>query len=462
MKLKNVSASQLTTFKRCNRKWYWEKIEGFRSSGSVATRRGTAIHHALEHFVKNWDDWEVVEVDIESGQVVAGHEEMPEEENPKSEYVAVRRFLEAAKDYIPSPFSSDVVLEQMINMPTGEGMPPWLGFIDLLEDCGRITDYKTTSSIKSYSKSPEDLMTDIQAMSYAKYVLDISPDMKEVPLRWLYLETRNKIKVNVKESEITVSREHVESEWNKAMPLVAEMVKIAAAEAGSQSVTPNVEACNDFGGCPHKDRCGVTALSGLFEKKETGSMGFLDTLKAQTPTKEEPAKEVPAKEVPAKEIQREMHQEVLSKDAAPRTTPKTGPAEPKTPKKKAAKKKAPAKAPDKTAVEAPAKAPVDGPKTPFRLFVDCAPIKCGNFVLLEDLMGPLLDKLNADCQEHMQKPSVWLLPFGEQKAAISGMVAEMAKTLTGDVVAMSGDMHSRDVLPLLVPFASEVIRSFRG
>lgn len=451
MKLKNVSASQVSTFARCKRRWHWEKIMGFRSPSSRAMRRGTAIHYALELYLETGEVIGAVEVDIAKGSVTKNTspktlKEPPKEAEGLTEWWPTKRYVESVKGFLPPPGSAKgpnkVYLEKEFSIPTLDGNgPPWIGFIDLLEETEhgiKVTDYKTSSDIRRYAKSKTELETDIQSNAYAKFVFDISEELNEVEARWLYLETRNKVKVNTAEVCVTLKREEIEENWNKAMKLVAEMVQLAEIE-DTLSIEPNPEACPDHGGCPHRDRCGLSALKGMFSELGTGvkkgsSMGFLKGLK-------EKINEVETEE---------MVKGVLSEDSASRETSDEEFKELTDKKKKTKKTK---KTSTKSSTDdTKANKEIKEVTKSFTLYVDCIPTKGGNYQLLHELVAPLMEK-------HGGLEAFWDLDFSGQKKALSIIGKDISKTASDkgfDVVAISSEMFARDIISIMSIVAHKV------
>lgn len=240
-KLKNVSASQLHTFNRCRRKWAWEKLAGKRGPSTHAQRRGTAIHHALEQYATDGQILDEVVVDETSGQVSA----------KGTDVIKVKRFVMAIKDLIDE--EEIVELEGKISLETFPGGPPWLGFIDVLA-AERVIDYKTTSNFR-YAKTPGDLLNDPQACSYVLSVFRKYPEAKEFDVRFIYLQTSNKVKVNVKVVNATFTRADCERVFEDAVVSVREMVQLSKITKDPNTVEANLKACMDFGGCPHRTYC---------------------------------------------------------------------------------------------------------------------------------------------------------------------------------------------------------------
>ena len=522
MGLRNVSASQVQTFSRCKRKWHWEKIGGHRQPSTRAMRRGTAIHYALEIYLKRGHITGGVEVDIKTGNATHNITDSKPPEPDKSrteggEWWATKRYVEAVKHLLPKPQCDggpEVMLEHKFSIPTlgGEG-PPWLGYLDLLEEdviieetdadeeflpsvplpriLDRVNDYKTSSDLRRYAKKRSELIDDIQANAYAKYVFDLDPDAEEVAARWIYMETRNKVKVNILEVPVVLSRSGVEANWAKAMEMVKEMVELSEVK-DTLTLEANPDACGDFGGCPHVGRCGLSALGGAFaglksnstnKNNKDGSMGFLKGLKNKmdkAPTEGDGSGQI-TEDVTG----------ILSGDAETRTTSDED-AEKLSKKKKpgkktAAEKKAAAaatkaaKAAEKAAAaaEAAAKAAEDaaaaeddaeGPpaaKAPkaskkgkaggtsgFTLYIDCIPTKGVEYALLSDLVAPFIE----DCGGLEE---FWGMSFAQQKAAL-GVIAKGIGKAGGHVVAFSSHTYSSDVVPGLIVQASKVVMGTKG
>ena len=255
MKLTHVSASQVKTFQRCNRRWYFEKIMKKRGPSTHSQRRGTAIHEALEVFVKTGETIEEVHTNIESGRVVP-------DSSDESETFLVKRFVEATKEHILD--EEVIAVEGKISLETFPGGPKWIGFIDLLST-ERVIDYKTTTNLR-YAKTPADLLEDVQSCSYALSVFRKFPQADEFDVKFIYIHTGNKIKVNIKPVEATFTREKCEEVFLKAVGDVKKMV-IFAQKTDPDEIPCNSDACMDFFKlCDHSAYCKRTHKSS-FETK---------------------------------------------------------------------------------------------------------------------------------------------------------------------------------------------------
>ena len=258
--LPHVSASQVKTFQRCNRKWYFEKIMGKRGPSTHAQRRGTAIHEALEIYIKTGEIVDEVHTNVITGRVIPSPTG-PANEEETSETFLVRRFVEATKEHIDH--EKVVAVEGNMRLETYEGGPDWIGFIDLLTT-KRVIDYKTTSNFR-WAKTPEELKNDAQACSYVLSIFRQFPEADEFDVKLIYIQTSNKIKVNVKPVEATFTRAECEAVFAEAVAEVKKM-SIAAKYTDPNKVPGNLAACMDFGGCEHRTYCDRVVESMLNKK----------------------------------------------------------------------------------------------------------------------------------------------------------------------------------------------------
>ena len=441
----------MQTFRRCKRKWHFDKTSGLPRESTPAQRRGTAIHAALELYLKNGTILGGVEIDATTGNatgIVSSDKVKEGLRDNGCEWWQTERYVRAAMKYLPAPppHGPPTLLEEAMYLPTRAGVP-WIGFIDLIEETpAKITDHKTTSDIRRYAKKPAELITDVQAISYARYLFEASDELVEVIVRLLYFETRNKLRVNTLSVEVTLSREYVAEQWEIIEGEVEEMVRLYQVE-NTLELEPNTAACGDYGGCPYSAKCGLNQIKSIFQEN---TVGFLSKMTKKVAEIEEEG--VLPKDAPSRETSAEEAEEITKSKK-------------KTPKKKAPKKTAPPPEAE-TEAEETAPEPKEEPKrgrpkkSRLTIYIDCSPVgvEC---TLFENWVAPVLAALNEECAKEMEVPSFWLLPFGEQKAALATALAAAAKGLTGDLVVSSSDPHTREALPHLIPLADLVVRGNR-
>lgn len=256
----HTSASQIRSYVECPRRWYNSTILKIRQPTTPAQERGTKVHTAIENYLKHG----TIDPDF-------------------ADYVAV------AAPFLPGP-DEQYKAEQEITLPTFDGGPLLVGYVDLLKH-ELIGDYKTTSDFK-YAKTPGELAEDIQLNAYAKwYFAGFSGDT--VTLKHIYLLTKGKYPKG-HEVSVTVTREQVDEIWAKTIDITKEMAKVVSSLVPpkgdvpdrAEDLTPNTDSCNLYGGCFYRNRCGigvnVTAafLSGN-KKKDAGQLVQIDVQKTK-------------------------------------------------------------------------------------------------------------------------------------------------------------------------------------
>lgn len=287
-KLRVVSPSQIGMYRQCARLWFNNYQLGLRGPVPQFLSRGTAIHAALEHFLKTGEVLLEVEVD-----------DAPGVKWPTME------FVQAAIPHLPKPINdpywdpwrvkgdAGLMLEQPGELgtwtdPDGTTGPRFVQFLDMVEaypDRITLRDHKTLSD-QRYQKSPEELSNNLQLLCNAKWAASVG-DYSEFTLQHMYLLTKGK-RPKCWVVSTTVTREHVEAEWLKIMATVREMAAWAdLAPPTAEVLPPNTDSCGAYGGCFHKSRCfGAGASSGLLIQinrtmSKGESMSLIEQMKAR-------------------------------------------------------------------------------------------------------------------------------------------------------------------------------------
>lgn len=369
-KLAHVSASQLKTFRRCNRRWHHEKIGGHRSPDTKATLRGKAVHTVLERYLLSGE----VPPDTDEGRIAA-----------------------PALLMLPPPGVPKDCVERKL---TDDSYPvPMLGFIDLLEpDLRRVTDHKTSSAWK-YAKTEDELARDVQAQVYAAEALRLwGPG--PVTFRHVVMSTRSP---EARETQVTLEEADILAARDRIVETIHSMKATAALPV--EDTEYNLSACADYGGCPHKARCAATGLP---------TMGGLSTLFANVKTTTE--------EAPVSNPTSFMARLLADKAAAAETAP-PGPSEvvskphtgyrTETPKPEPATA-AVAETPEEEAVEYP-----DGhPSSPGRLAADAQTV-----AFIKDLNK----KFPPTKKPQAPEPAAINPPDGTHEDAVIEVVVEKPK-----------------------------------
>src|SRR3990167_9037042 len=169
--------------------------------------------------------------------------------------------VRAALEYLPEPHK-DLLVEHRIDLPTYDGGPSWLGFIDLadLRDplVPVVYDHKTAGDMR-YAKRPSELAHTVQMNSYARWAGSFSNGKhgkppQHVRLQHTYMLTKG---VGATPVNAIATRESVTKNWDRDLALVRKMTQISLGAKTPDDVTPNPATCGAFGGCPYRDRCGL-------------------------------------------------------------------------------------------------------------------------------------------------------------------------------------------------------------
>lgn len=478
---KHVSASQVGAWDRCQRYWHYTYVQGLKQPPSAAMALGSKVHKSIENFLKG----------------------KPFDED-------MNAYVEAVKPHLPK--SNALEIEKRILEPTYPGGPEWLGFVDLVDygvDPIHIIDYKTTSDAR-WSKTPTELLVNTQLIAYAKalagkkFYMDRDDYDDTVQLSHINIVTGKKPKVFMVSVEVTLG--HVEDQWTKEVKKVQEMSACERSVKDVNDLPPNTDSCMMYGGCPFRGQCGLVPTHKLtLPKKEltmengktyppvpTSNDKFLARL-LKKPGTYAPSAEteispkvqaiingtaggtttldvLPTKADPAP---------VLPPDAAPRDYLPPAPAAPvKTAEEEAPKKRGrPRKVHDEVeapAVEAVSIAPAEDffyksdtdksvsanvVKT-FTLYVDCYPVKGLKTMttLAEDWLRPVLQAV----EEEHQVEDVRLLSFVQSKGGIATAIKKRLHLLPETLVVSSQMPHAHDLIEILSPHASVVVRALRG
>jgi len=220
----HVSASQITTFRDCARKWYLQKIVKLPSPSTAATKLGGEVHEQLE----NW---------LRDGA-------------PFSEGLA-GDIAKSGAHLVPLDRPIEIELSLDKSLPIHDSPVRVLGFIDALyPGSGRILDHKTSSN-KKYTKTPRELAQNVQLMLYAKAFLDHTQH-QNVHLTHVYYGTRGA--AWSKRVDVTVTRAHVEKQWVSIRASIEAMLVVSQAP-NAGAVIPTYTACDKYGGCPYAGEC---------------------------------------------------------------------------------------------------------------------------------------------------------------------------------------------------------------
>ncbi len=248
----------------CQRLWHFKSIMRIEEPSGPAQELGSRVHKFAEKI-------------LEEG---ASDEDLPDTKEAK---IA----LAGAVSYAPY-MNADKFVEKKFLLPTYEGGPEWVGYIDLLvywakpkhDDCAMnqklaracpdcflsgqikvVGDHKTTSDFR-YHKTPAELLRDPQMISYARWAVDQWPNDEGFCLKHFNLRTRTPYKVL--EVEAFASKEHILEQWNGPILGAVKAMQAASEAKSALELEPNRESCHRFGKpCHFSKQCKVSGFAGM-------------------------------------------------------------------------------------------------------------------------------------------------------------------------------------------------------
>lgn len=327
-----ASASQISTWKLCHRKWFYDKVLKIPQGYKPGTEVGTAIHTALE-------DYQATGKRLEGSSIVSYRDN-----KNRLHEVDIVPILKEVWDYplvVDRVMEPGTVGERKVDIFIGD--IPLTGRIDLSWQDGStmyIMDYKSTKNFK-YMLDPEEATYDPQTIVYSSWALE-QDGVEEVVFYFLYIRTVAPF-VKPRPIEVRHTKETLKDYLDAASEILLEMKK--ARQVPEYRIAQNKDACWKYGRCAYQQKCyEVPTISPQSEEKMAD---FQDLLNKHA------AKVAKAPSKPKSDIQKR-------KAEAPKPVAKTEPAQ-KKPE-------------DKTTVN------LDG--FPI-IYFGCQPINDG-YILLED------------------------------------------------------------------------------
>jgi hypothetical protein len=255
--LLSPSAAQL--WQRCNRAFGWRYLEGLREPPKPSQRLGTAYHSAMESYLL--------------GRLRSADElvraTLPELDD--EQWRTLRRIVKAvlSSGVYPEPRPGVVVaVEQALSFVGANAS--WRGYADaLLRPSGvlEVHDHKTTRSL-DYGLTDESLPSDPQAVFYVAAVSHPRDGATPIALQWTYVQTHGAALVRAARCTMTATEAHERMTALDAA-VGGAVVELVRTRPRVLDLRPEWSACDAFGGCPHRERCGerpiLAALSAALD-----------------------------------------------------------------------------------------------------------------------------------------------------------------------------------------------------
>jgi hypothetical protein len=312
-----VSVSQCETYSHCARKWGWAYLEGFKGSNAFA-QFGTEVHKQLE----NWLTTGAYNPHTEAGKVAeSGFHHWPAPRTPGVK-------VEVSLGHDPNtPLMKDAQWVRHTTVDGEEWAYGYVGFQDVdaptpampgddktvREEDGphgvkwgdlfgrppgsvMVGDHKTTTDFR-WAKTQDDLLNDLQASVYALAAMD-RHNVDVVLLQWVYYRTRGAKKSHVVRA--VMPRALAEDVVRRKGDAVALQILQHRLTPGTRALdlVPNPSACEDYGGCVHRERCNLSSNDAL--KGKFAHMNLKEKMLARLRAKEGGTDPSPAAGVPEK------------------------------------------------------------------------------------------------------------------------------------------------------------------
>lgn len=245
--LKSISPSSINKFDAsapfgCQRRWWYRYVQGLDEPQSGNQFLGESLHALIEARLTKQEL--NMQTDPEANGLYLAGETMIED-------VAKRRIVAVEASVLGYSLAGVKVQ----------------GYCDVVTEDG-IIDWKTSSDIKRYGKTAEELAVDTQMVMYARA---FHPDLPKVKLAHGQFQTKGNKRTNWVECEVT-SEALASHESKVIIPLVEEMKKAAALDDVSK-LPRNEKSCFN---CAYKSHCptqeGNTIMS--FFKKMPQNTGI--------------------------------------------------------------------------------------------------------------------------------------------------------------------------------------------
>lgn len=258
-----ITAFDETTAFGCQRRWWFKYVAGLKEPTSPEMVDGLAVHAISEHDLLGLADQPEILFSMSEGE---------------RDWLAR---LTAKGQVFRDEIRSEVIGIEA-PMPPGfniAGIP-----ISSMSKCDVVTrepgiiDWKTTSSIEKYGKTPGQLRKDTQMVIYARA---FHPNEPKVRLTHGQYETSGTPRFNA--ASVLVEKNQLDEFYEGTIIPLVEKMKTAARVEAAREMKPNRNACRL---CPHRGICPPD--------KENPLMGIFNKFKATTtetpaaPSKPEP------------------------------------------------------------------------------------------------------------------------------------------------------------------------------
>lgn len=469
------SPTQISTFLECARKWAWKRIEKVYEPPAPSAALGTETHGILERYLGEGEMPDHVAHPVAAKVASAGLHLLPAPKTPGMRLEQAFCFKSLRTGFVYRGLK-DIELAPGVVVPSLElgGLAPG------------VIDHKTTSSIESYAKKPEDLLFDPQATIYAIDSM-VRFDARATDLRWIYYQTKgaNRSKVTAQRLEQT----HASRVFDEIETVAAEAATALVTGKKPLDLEPNPSACSAYGGCPHRHRCNLSPAN---KARSYMASSLIADLKKRVQSAPEPVAEPSVEPASINPPESSVVPPAVEAPASPVEAKAEKPADP--PKRRGRPKKDPVAAdahaatevvdpkpaspsettevvasdgatqaeasgttePAKTYAHAEVTSYVNEKRKGFTLYVDCMPIGAEAKVL-----SSFFAKANEEVEKLHKVPDYRLVDYGKGAPLFAACVLEQVEASGKDVILDTRTPEGTVCLEALASKASLVVRGLR-
>ncbi len=254
-RVQRVSATQITLFRECERKWAFRYLLGIKHPQHPAAALGTEV------------DDEQLQPYLREGRPIDFSRPSGSGDIANSGLVHLPP-IGCAKPLEPFGFSASGIEVQrhfVIPSPTWtEGKHVGFGFQGYMDlwiplDTPNVKDFKTSKDFR-YSKSEDKQSTlylgkDVQAMLYATAAM-YETGAREVDLDWIYMRTKGPR--DSKRVHLRVVADQVAEQFSAINDTALRMYVARKTAKDPLELAPNPDMCGSYGGCPHQADCNLS------------------------------------------------------------------------------------------------------------------------------------------------------------------------------------------------------------
>lgn len=246
----HVSASQISLFRECPRRWGYKYVEGLPEPANEYEQAGLDVHEAYEFWFR---DGKPFDLNTRAGEIAyAGRNHYPApspelrvEQEARFEFDGIEYLGYVDLHYLRQP--EDAAGRLVDALASGSvAAATEAAAAELVID-----DHKTTSDLK-WVKTEEQLLEDPQRTLYAAWGT-VKYGVDHVRTRWVYHQRKPPWTSRV--VEFSQAREEI---WNVSMPPVHATAKevVRSRNLKVLDLQQNLNACRSYNkDCPFMDRC---------------------------------------------------------------------------------------------------------------------------------------------------------------------------------------------------------------